>query len=240
MSTIELLWRKVVPLPARQGRPPRFTVDAVVDSAIVVADRIGSRFTLRDVAQELGAPVMSLYSYVDNREQLVELMVDQCRADMTHSELTGTWQSRLRQVAADNLNLFDRHPWLVDVESERAILGPGTLGKYERELGAVESLELSDAAKDAALQLVLNFVRASARSLHHAIAERREETPEQWWEREGAQLAKLSVEERYPLASRIGTAAGQATGAAENADAARDFGLSALLLGIEAMESAGV
>lgn len=234
MDTIDLLWRHDRPLPSRRGRPPRFTADQVVTAAIAVADRLGLRFTLRDVADALEVPVMTLYSYVRNREQLLELMVDHCRAAMQFTDPAGDWRARLTTVVADNMRLFDEHPWLADLESERAVLGPGTLAKYDRELGAVDSLPLGDADKDAALTLVLDFARSCARALAHARREREQESPGQWWAREGARLAALGVAERYPLASRIGAAAGAAHGAAHDADTALAFGLNVLLNGLAA------
>lgn len=238
MDTIDLLWRRQRPLPARRGRPPRFSTDQVVSAAIAVADRLGLPFTLRDVATSLEVPVMTLYSYVGSREQLLELMADQCRADMDVTESVGDWRARLTTVVADNMRLFDRHPWLAEIESERAVLGPGTLAKYDRELGAVDSLPISDADKDAALALVLDFARSCARALAHARREREQETPERWWEREGARLAALGFTDRYPLAARIGSAAGTARGAAHDADAALAFGLDVLLNGLSAIPPA--
>lgn len=238
MGTIDLLWRHEKPLPTRRGRPPRFTADQVVVAAIAVADRLGLSFTLRDVAAALDVPVMTLYSYVRSREQLLELMADQCRSEMDVTEQSGDWRSRLTTVVADNMRLFERHPWLAEIESERAVLGPGTLAKYDRELAAVDALPLGDADKDAALALVLDFARSCARALAHARQEREQETPHQWWDREGAKLAALGIVDRYPLASRIGSAAGQAQGAARDADAALAFGLDVLLNGLSAIPRA--
>ncbi|MCC6497252.1 MAG: TetR/AcrR family transcriptional regulator C-terminal domain-containing protein, partial [Propionibacteriaceae bacterium] len=208
-------------------------LDAVVAAGIHVADLAGNLdFSLRTVSDRLGVGVMTLYSYTDSKDQLLELMIDQCRATMAFTAPDGPWRARLTQVAADNLALMRAHPWLAHVESERAILGPGTLAKYERELAAVEPLGLDDAAKDAALTLVLDFVRASARAKAAAIAERSLETPEEWWQREGAQLAALGIEDRFPLAQRIGSAAGAATNAAHDADNSYRFGLKVILDGI--------
>ncbi|KUI21781.1 TetR family transcriptional regulator [Mycobacterium sp. IS-1496] len=238
MDTVDLLWRHERPLPARRGRPPRLSADQIVGAAIGVADRLGSAFTLRDVAAALEVPVMTLYTYVRSREQLLELMADKCRADMDVTAPAGDWRERLTAIVDDNLRLFGRHPWLAEIESERAVLGPGTLAKYDRELGAVEPLPLSDADKDAALAVVLDFARSCARALAHARREREQEPPRQWWEREGAKLAALGIAERYPLASRIGTAAGEARGAAHDADAALAFGLEVLLDGLSAIPPA--
>jgi AcrR family transcriptional regulator len=233
MGTVQLLWRHERPLPPRPGRRPTITVDAVVAAGIREADEHGLHdISLRRVAEQLGVGVMTLYGHVAHKAQLLDLMVDQCRLDMEWQPLSGPWRARVEQVADENLALLARHPWLADVETERAVLGPGTLGKYERELAAVDPLPLDDAAKDQALALVLTFVRSSARALEAARAERREETPEQWWAREGAELAALGIEERFPRASRVGEAAGAATNAAADAHAAHVFGLAVLLDGL--------
>lgn len=234
MDTIRLLWRHELPEPPRRGRPPRLTLDKVVAAGIGNADGVASLdFSLRTVSERLGVGVMTLYSYIDSKDQLLELMVDHCRATMAFSPLEGSWRRRLGQVAAENLALLLAHPWLAHLESERTILGPGTLAKYERELAAVEPLELDDPGKDAALTLVLDFVRAAARAQVAAAAERDRETPEEWWRREGELLAALGVGDRYPLAQRIGTAAGVANNAAHHAGEGYRFGLEVILDGLD-------
>ena len=239
MGTVQLLWRHERPLPPRPGRRPMITVDAVVGAGVAEADASGLQdLSLRRVADRLGVGVMTLYGHVENKAQLLELMVDQCRLDMEFSAPTGSWREMLEQVARENLALLEHHPWLAHVETERAVLGPGTLGKYERELASVEPLPLDDAAKDQALALVLSFVRSSARALASARTERLDETPEQWWAREGAELATLGLETRFPLASRVGQAAGEAMNAAADARAAHDFGLAVLLDGLAARRPA--
>ncbi|HNP56204.1 MAG TPA: TetR/AcrR family transcriptional regulator C-terminal domain-containing protein [Gordonia sp. (in: high G+C Gram-positive bacteria)] len=233
MDTIDLLWRNEVPSKQR-GRPPKFSTEQVVEAAIAVADAKGSAFSLRDVATQIGTPVMSLYSYVDSREQLLELMADDARATMAHDRLTGDWRAQLTTLADDNLRLFAEHPWLTDVESERATLGPGTLAKYEHELGVVEPLGLTDIEMDGILTLIHDFARANARSMAHAATERAEEDPQVWWEREGAKLAVLGLDVRFPLASRVGAASGEAQGAARDAETAYRFGLQVILDGVAA------
>lgn len=236
MSTVKLLWRHRFPAEPRRGRPARTTVDDIVTAGIKVADRVGLGFGMREVAAEVGVPVMTLYSAIGSRDQLIELMVDQCRVAMGRSDLSGGWRSRLRTVAVDNRTLFAAHPWLADVESERAVLGPGTMAKYEHELGAVLPLALSDVERDAALTLVLDFVRAAARSAQRVQEERADETAQEWWDREGQALAALGLAAEFPLADRIGTAAGQEQGAAYDPERAFRFGLEVILDGLEARQ----
>jgi AcrR family transcriptional regulator len=236
MSSVRLLWRHRLPAEPRRGRPARTAIDDVVGAAVRTADRVGLGFGMREVAQEVGVPVMTLYSAIGSREQLVELMVDSCRAQLVLTPLDGDWRDRLRTVAADNLSLLSEHPWLADVESERAVLGPGTLAKYEHELAAVEPLTVSDVERDAALTLVIDFVRASARAARRVAVERAQESAQEWWEREGAVLATLDLAGEFPLADRIGTAAGQAQGAASSPERALEFGLEVILDGLEARQ----
>jgi AcrR family transcriptional regulator len=238
-TLVDLLWRRErEPTRPGPGRRPRASVDEIVGAGIAVADRVGTLgFGLREVAKEVGVSVMSLYSHVATREELLALMVDECRRSMAARPSEGPWRERLEQVAAENLTLLEQHPWLAEWESEREVLGPGTLGKYERELGAVAALPLDDVTRDAVLTLVLDHVRASARALRQAGLERARESPEQWWEREGSRLAELDVAGRYPLASRVGTAAGTEQGAARDAVRAHHFGLQVILDGVEARVS---
>lgn len=237
METTQLLWRHRLPTERRRGRQPRLSLDDIVASGVRVADRVGHLgFGLREVAEQAGVPVMTLYSSVTGRDQLLQLMVDQVRAEMAFSRLRGSWRQQLQSVAADNRALLEAHPWLADFESERAILGPGTLAKYERELAAVDCLDLSDPDKDAALTLVLDFVGSTVRAVRQAAIERSEEPAADWWSREGAALAALRVGDEFPLASRIGTAAGQQHQAAHDPEHAYQFGLAVILDGLEARE----
>ena len=68
--------------PPRRRRPSAaptaLTVDEVVDAAIEIADRDGlAALAMRSLAEQLGIGVMSLYTYVPSRNDLIALMFDQ-------------------------------------------------------------------------------------------------------------------------------------------------------------------
>jgi AcrR family transcriptional regulator len=235
-TTTDLLWRHEAPLPLRPGRRPRFSVDDIVAAAIQVADSDGAAFGLRDVASSLGVGVMSLYSYVDDRDQLLDLMIDECHRSMATRGTSGRdWAVDLRSVADDNLTLFRAHPWLADHGGERTVLGPGTIAKYERELAVFEPLPIGDLEKDACLTLLVDFVKAAARSMALARNERTRETHAQWWAREGTALQRIDISHLFPLASRIGQAAGSRHGAAGDTSFAYTFGIDRIVAGIKAL-----
>ena len=224
--TVALLWRDPAVLP-RRATPRGLDVDAVVAAATALADREGlAALSMRGVADALGTRAMTLYTYVPGKAELLDLMLDAAYARMPRPALTGTWRARLRAVADGNRALYAAHPWAADVATLRPPLGPGQLAKYEHELGALDGLGLTDLERDDALSLLLTVVRACARD---ALAAQDDAG---WWEAAGPALARLVPGGAYPLAERVGTAAGEARGAAHDPEVAYAFALDRVLDGL--------
>ena len=135
-------------------------------------------------------------------------------------------------IARDNLALLRRHPWILEQSTARPPLGPGTTGKYEAELAALEELGLDDVTVDAVLAFILTFTRGAARDERVAQAARASEDDAQWWADRAQTLATLMPADRYPRAVRVGRAVGEAHGAAWDATAAFEFGLARVLDGL--------
>ncbi|WP_043500950.1 TetR/AcrR family transcriptional regulator [Georgenia sp. SUBG003] len=240
--TIALLWRQSVPEQGRStARGPRqgLSVDAIVEKAVALADAEGlDAVTMRKVAATAGTAPMTLYTYVPGKAELLDLMLDHVYGQMprgTTAELP--WRDRVRAVALENRALFDRHPWAASVSTTRPALGPGALAKYDHELASLDGLGLDDVTMDSALSWVLAFVQGWARTAADAAAARRESSldEQQWWESAGPLLEQVLDPGAFPLASRVGTAAGQAQGAAWDAGRAFDFGLARALDGLAAL-----
>lgn len=233
---LDRLWRRAT--AAARGPRPKLTLDRLVDDAIAIADADGiDAVTMRVVAARAGVAPMALYRYVDDKEELVDLMLDRIFATMRRSPTRGRgWRARLTAVADDNRALYLEHPWAAHLVTNRPPLGPGTLGKYELELQALEGTGLPDVEKDAALTFLLTFVEASARRTASAERARRgERSDRRWWEENGPHLAQLVDAGTYPTASRVGLAAGAQHDTAYDADATYQFGLERVLDGLAAL-----
>jgi AcrR family transcriptional regulator len=211
-------------------------VDAVVAAATDLADRVRlEAVTMRRVAQALGVGTMTLYTYVPGKAELLDLMLDSAYAWMPRADTTGQpWRQRLLAIAEENRALFDAHPWAATVSTLRPPLGPGLIGKYEHELCALEGLGLDDVEMDDCLAHLLIFVQASARAVADARAARADSAmnDEQWWAANAPLLARVLDERAYPLATRVGTAAGAAHRGAHDPDHAYSFGLHRVLDGL--------
>jgi hypothetical protein len=179
---------------------------------------------------------MSIYTYVPGgKSELLELMIDAVylRAERPAIKQLG-WRKRVTAIANQNRALYTSHPWLIHASTSRPPLGPGLVAKYEYELSAFDGLGLSDIEMDSALTFVLGFVEANARSAVNAavMAKNTAMTDEQWWESQEQILSRVVDPMKFPLATRVGQAAGAAQGGAYDAETAYRFGMERVLDGL--------
>ena len=230
--TLALLWREVE--RPRRGPRPRLDVDAVAGAAIAIADAEGlDAVSMRALAERLGVSAMTLYGYVPGKAELLDVMLDALYLAMPREPWPPamSWRERAAAVAAANRALYAAHPWAAAISTARPPLGPGQMAKYEHELGAFDGTGLDDVEMDAALTFLLGFVQGIAVAGGRGAAG----GDAAWWEEAGPLLARVISPERYPLASRVGTAAGEAQGSAYDPDHAFEFGLERVLDGLAAL-----
>lgn len=201
----------------------------MVDAATGLADASGlDALTMRRVAEALGVAPMTLYTYVPGKAELLDLMLDAAYTRMPRASTAGRpWRERLTAVVAENRELYRVHAWAAQIATNRPVLGPGTMGKYEHELSALDGLGLSDVEMDDALTYLLSFVQAWART---AAAQRPDD--QAWWDESEPLLARVFDATAYPTAVRVGGAAGTAHGSAYAPEHAFRFGLARVLDGL--------
>lgn len=239
VRSLALLWRtQDGPSSGRRGRSD-LGVDRIVRAGIEIADADGiAALSMRKVADHLGVGTMSLYTYVPGKAELIDVMLDTAYGETARPEPVATgWREQVSRIARENWALYHRHPWMLQVAAGRAVLGPNAIAKYDYELTALTGLGLTDVEVDAALSLVLGHAEAAARrAVEMTLVEQRSGmTDEQWWRAHAPLLGQLMDPQRYPTASRIGSAAGEAHGSAQDPEHAFEFGLQRILDGIDAL-----
>lgn len=234
-NLVDLLWRdeSAAATGRRRGPRARRSTEDVVSRAIELAVHGGlDAVTIRALAQSLDLPPMSIYTHVNSRADLLVLMVDELHSRMRVRPVEEAgWSARVRGVADDNLGMLREHPWMLDIDDQRAALGPGTIAKYDRELHAFDQTGLADVERDAALSFVLDYVRAAASRMREN-AEREEFSA--FWAEAGPRLA-THLGENYPLAQSVGRAAGESLGAPYDAAVAWEFGMARVLDGLRTL-----
>ncbi|WP_436527414.1 TetR/AcrR family transcriptional regulator [Actinoplanes sp. HUAS TT8] len=142
-----------------RGRPPAYTRDQVLAAAVTVADAEGlEAVTMRRIATEIGAGAMSLYTYVPDREHLIDLMVDRVAGEPVPPAVTGDWRADLLALTAVQRELMLAHPWLPYVLAGRRLTGRNLLSFLEHGLRALAPAGLSGITKMTLLGLVTGFV----------------------------------------------------------------------------------
>lgn len=233
VRSLELLWR--VQAAPKRGPKQRLDLDEIVEAAIALADAEGlPALSMRRVAERLGVGTMTLYTYVPGKPELLDLMLD-AAIEPPAPLPEGTWRTKLDHIARENWARFHRHPWLLEVTPLRPVLGPNTIARYDHELSAIEGIGLTDIEMDSTLGLLYAHVESSARrALEAAQAEQRTGlTDEEWWSARAPVLERVIEPDRYPIATRVGTAAGEVHNAAFAPDHAFAFGLERVLDGVE-------
>jgi AcrR family transcriptional regulator len=233
--TLALLWRDTTAVP-RHGPRQRLSIDAVVAAATQVADTEGlEAVTMRRIAKALGVAPMTLYTYVPGKGELLDLMLDALYTSLPRLDTSGQpWRQRLAAIAEENRALFENHPWAATISTIRPPLCPGMMAKYEHELSTLDGLELDDVLMDASLTYLLGFVQTWARAAADARAAQHDTAMDdtEWWATSGHLLARLLDETAYPIAARVGSAAGAAHGSAYSPGHAYTFGLERVMAGL--------
>src|SRR3954470_234871 len=164
--TLQLLWRRTLGTPqGSRGPKQRVSVDEVIRAGVDVADAEGlPAFSMRKVADRLGLKLMSIYTYVPGRAELIGLMIDEVGGARPLPPHEGALRQRLTGVARQLWEEFHHHPWLLQVEDSRPWIGPNLSDRYEWQLAAIEGAGFTDLEMDQVVTLVANFAAGSART----------------------------------------------------------------------------
>lgn len=238
--TLGLLWRRQLGTPrGSRGPRQRFSVDEVVQAAIAVADEEGlPAFSMRKVADRLGLKLMSIYTYVPGRAELIGLMVDEVAGEQSLPPHEGSLRQRLTAIARQLWDEFHRHPWLLQVEDSRPWIGPNLSDRYEWQLAAIEGAGFTDLEMDQVVTLISDFTAGSARTSvdTRRTAQRSGISDAEWWEINAPVLERVMPAAAYPISGRVGQAAGREYNAVGDPERSFRFGLDCIIDGLAGRE----
>ena len=189
------------------GRPAAHSRDEITAAAVGIADTDGlSAVSFRRVAAAIGAGAMSLYSYVPDKETLIELMIDRVSGEVVLSPPTGDPVADLRTFAGALRAMMRRHPWVPGALAARQTLGPNALAGMDHVLAVLAGTPLDTPAKLELLALLTGLVANAA--LHEVsqseLARRTGRTPAESLAAEVGYLIGAAQSGRYPhLASAL-------------------------------------
>jgi AcrR family transcriptional regulator len=141
-----VIWMR--PERAATGRPAGHSRGEITAIAIRIADQEGlDAVSMRRVAAGLGTGAASLYRYVSNREDLLDLMIDATAAEYTLVPPSGDWLDTLLDLGGQARTIMRRHHWLPSLLISRSVLGPNGLSLLEHFLEVLADHPASTSAK---------------------------------------------------------------------------------------------
>jgi AcrR family transcriptional regulator len=82
-----------------------------VSAALAIVDQVGiDALTVRAVAKQVGAPVMTLYTHFDNKGELLDLMHAEVARQLYEDKGNPTWQAELLAVCRHYRATLVEHP----------------------------------------------------------------------------------------------------------------------------------
>jgi AcrR family transcriptional regulator len=134
-----------LPVPPARRRPERqsgrrrsLDREAVVDAALRVLDAEGlDAVTIRRVAQELGTSGTALYTYVRDKDELVDLLLDRVIGEVDVSAILtdATWEEQVREIGRELRRVFSRHRDIARATMGRVPQGENSLVVMDSMLG---------------------------------------------------------------------------------------------------------
>jgi AcrR family transcriptional regulator len=232
--SIELLWGWSRDARGR-GPRPSLTLGRIVEAAVAVADRDGvDGLSMRRVASELGVGAMSLYRYVPGKTELLNLMLDAVSDPHTDpARIAGRpWRDVVEDVARGSYQLYLKHPWLMQVNWTRPVIGPNTLAGIELFMRALDGLGLTDQERVSVMMLTDAFVIGQARQRIQYGIQLAETglSDDEFWAQQIPYLDTAMKTGDYPAMAALGE---DAFGASW--EQAFEFGLQRVLDGLEAL-----
>jgi AcrR family transcriptional regulator len=90
------------------------TRDGVVAAAVELADDVGlDGLTMRELASRVGLKPVSLYHHVDDKDDLLDGMIDAVFAEIELPTDTTDWKAALRLKALTARRSLARHRWAI-------------------------------------------------------------------------------------------------------------------------------
>jgi AcrR family transcriptional regulator len=121
--------------PPKRGRTvprPQLSREVVVAAALKVIEADGGdALTMRRVADEIGVSASALYGYVANKEELIQLVLEQIIQEIRIPEATLDWPDVVKEFAREMLGIFRRHPGVAVLTMGRVPFGPSMLAGSE-------------------------------------------------------------------------------------------------------------
>ncbi|WP_051466692.1 TetR/AcrR family transcriptional regulator [Actinomadura oligospora] len=148
----------------RPGRPrrgrPQLSRGEIVTAAVALLDTEGlDGFSMRRLGAALEAGATSLYFYVDGKDELLDLAMDEVLGEVPLPGPEVAWREAAAGFAREMRTMLVRHHWVIGLFGTRMAIGPNAMRFSDRFIAVFTSAGFS--GRDVA--------RASSLLMSHAV-----------------------------------------------------------------------
>jgi AcrR family transcriptional regulator len=143
----------------------RFSVAEVATQALEIVDRDGlGGLSMRTLAATLGTGPMTLYNYVNDRDELEALVAEAVIAGVELPASSQDWRRDVRAIATAMWQTVRRHPNAIPLVLTRRTVSASSYAAAERLVEALARAGLEGVDLLAAFRAVLGLVMGSAQA----------------------------------------------------------------------------
>jgi AcrR family transcriptional regulator len=222
--------------PASRGPKPGLTLERIVATAVALADAEGlDAVSMNRVAKELRTGAMSLYRYVESKQELLALMIDAAIGEVPPTPSAGDWRARLERWARATVTAMRAHPWAANAPIAGPPLAPHAVAWFEDALGALAGTGLTEEEKPSVVLMLSGYVSNHVTVMAQVARSFLEGGGDAAMRGYADTLRALTDAERFPALHAVLDAG--VFDRADPPDAEFEFGLQRLLDGIAALIS---
>ncbi|WP_323375868.1 TetR/AcrR family transcriptional regulator [Streptomyces sp. RB17] len=227
------------------GQPSGLDRTRITDASVRLLDAEGlAKFSMRRLAAELHVTAMSLYWYVDTKDDLLELALDAAFGELRLPDPDAggeDWREQLRGLAVEYRALLVRHPWLSPLAGRYLNIGPNALAFSRAVQRVVRRAGLPAHGVTGAISAVFQFVYGFGTIEGHFFARIADTglSPDEYYEQAMAMVTEAPATAEVVEESKDLMAARGGDTVADMMDRDFTFALDLLIAGIETMVDRG-
>lgn len=175
--------------PRRQREQPVLSREHIVSEAVRLLDAEGiEALSMRRLGQRLGAGATSLYRHVANKDELIELVVDEVYGEMRvpDADDPANWRAAVAACAHSLRSMVLRHSWVASVLGQvgLAYLGPNLMRQSERMLALFHAAGFGPEEANRAMDTLIAYVvgMTTSEAAYLSMLARSGQTESEWLE----------------------------------------------------------
>jgi AcrR family transcriptional regulator len=156
----------VRPVRSRGGGQPSLSREQIVRATVELLDAEGlGGLTMRRLGNRLGSGATSVYWYVANKDDLLELAVDEIMGEIAVPDPAEQgWRAEVARVGRGMRSMVLRHPWIAGLLGTRPTIGPNALRLSDRTIKILVAAGFTGVEVVHASTLVMSHAYGSASS----------------------------------------------------------------------------